>query len=199
MVQVQKAALPVLVVVVCLLLSFDGVSDFFVYRRSGLFSGEYWRFISGNFVHINWQHLWLNLAAWLLIWIYGASVCTAFMWLLSLLFCAAGVSVGLLLWLPGIEEYSGLSGVLHGLFIVVAGLRLLVQRNDYSAWGVLAVVAAKLVYESSRGGLEITGTWIGLPVVSEAHLYGTASGAVVAAAMILIAMVKKQRGRVFRG
>lgn len=190
--QVGKVALPALVTAVCLLLSFDAMVEFFIYRRSAFFAGEYWRLVTGSFIHTNWQHLLLNLVAWLLIWVYGTSVCAISTWLLAFSVCTVGVGVGLLLWLPEIEAYSGLSGVLHGLLVVVSGVRLLVWRSDYSAWAVLAIVVAKLAYELSQAGSGITGEWIGLPIVFEAHLYGAVSGAVVIMAMILVAMIRKR-------
>ncbi len=192
--RIEQATVLTLVIVVCLLLSLAAVSGLFVYWRDGILHGEYWRLVTGNFVHLNWQHASLNLVAWFLVWVYGARVCGLATWLVSLLLCASGVGIGLLLLLPEIELYSGLSGVLHGLLVVVAGLRLLAWRRDYSAWAILVAVLAKLVFEGVWGSAGATVDWIGMMVVSEAHLYGALSGAllfiVVALARAVIARVR---------
>ncbi len=180
-----KAATVIAVIVVCLLLFAGTPADFFAYQRGHLLAGEYWRLLSGHFVHVTGAHLLLNLAAWVLIWVYGRSVCSHLMWAVLLFFCALGTGVGLLVFLPEIEWYTGLSGVLHGLFLAVAVLRLSAQRDDYAAWFILAVVAVKLAYEHFQGPTP-TVEWIGVRVIFEAHLYGAISGLLTVAALGLI-------------
>ena len=169
------------VVVVCLALSTDAAGELFIYRRGDLLAGEYWRLVSGHFVHVTTAHLLLNLAAWLLIWVYGRAVCTNLTWVVLVSVCAAGTGVGLLWFSPEVMWYTGLSGVLHGLFIAIAVLRLLAYRGDYAAWFVLVIIAIKLAYEYSQGATPITASWVGLQVIPEAHLYGAISGILVAA------------------
>ena len=174
----------------------DPVCDF-IYWRTGILHGEYWRPVTGNFVHLSWQHASLNLAAWLLVWVYGTRVCGIAMWLVSLLLCAGGTGIGMLLFLPNIEVYSGLSGVLHGLLILVSGLRLMARPGDYSAWAILVVVMAKLIFEGIWGPTGATADWIGLMVVSEAHLYGALSGASLLTVVALTRVVAARRGGIF--
>ena len=191
---IERIAVLLLVPAVCLSLSLAAVSDLFVYWRIGILHGEYWRLITGNFVHLNWQHASLNLTAWFLVWVYGMRVCGVATWLVSLLLCACGVGVGILSFLPNIEVYSGLSGVLHGLLILVAGLRLMAWRRDYSAWAILVVVVAKLVSEGIGGPLGATADWIDLTVASEAHLYGALSGVALLVATVLLRAVAARGG-----
>ena len=187
-----RSALTVAVVsVVCLLcLLLGGLGDELMYRRSEIISGDYWRFISGHFVHSNAKHLLLNLAALWLIWIYAAGMCRQRDWLLLLLLCAFGTSVGLWFLDPEIRWYTGLSGVLHGLLLTVTVVRLLRCRSDYSAWFILLMVVGKLGYEYFYGATALTADFIALPVVEQAHLYGAMSG-VLAAAMLTRGHLKR--------
>ena len=182
----NKIALFVVVLTACLLLSTNiAIGDFFIYRRSDILSGEYWRLIGGNFVHLNMPHLLLNLVAWLLIWQYGLSACGNFVWWVLLLVCSLGTGVGLLFFSPEIEEYTGLSGALHGLFVAISVLRLLISRSDYSAWLILVVLAIKLVFEHFFGATTVTADWINLDILVEAHWYGFVSGALAVAVIYL--------------
>ncbi len=188
-----QQATAVVVVAICLALFTDAARDLFIYRRDGFLAGEYWRIVSGHFVHITAPHLLLNLAAWLLIWVYGRSVCAGPTWAALLFFCALGSGAGLVAFSPEVEWYTGLSGVLHGLLIAVAVLRLSACRGDYAGWFILAVVAVKLGYEHFQGPTPVTADWVGLRVIFEAHWYGAVSGVLVVTAIGLIRAARRRR------
>ena len=69
-----------IVTAICMLLVTDRLSDIFIYHRDQLIAGEYWRLISGHFVHTTITHMVLNLASWWLVWGYGLAVCNYRMW-----------------------------------------------------------------------------------------------------------------------
>ena len=186
----RQTAAALVVTVACLVLFVDSVSDFFIYHRGGILAGEYWRFISGHFVHGTTEHLLLNLAAWLLVWVYGLPVCSNSTWTSLLLACALGSGAGLFWLSPEVEWYTGLSGVLHGLFAAVSILHLLESRRDYAAWFILVVVSVKLGYEYFQGPTPITSDWVGLRVIFEAHWYGALSGVL---AVFFIGLLRKRR------
>ncbi len=179
----KASAALVVVTGVCALFVLERPAELFIYDRTAFLSGEYWRLVSGHFVHKTWAHLLLNLAAWWLIWAYGRPVCGNGMWALLLFVCALGTGVGMFVFLPELEWYTGLSGVLHGLFFAVAILRLSVQRNDHPAWFILAVITVKLAYEHFQGPTPVTAGLVDLPVIFEAHWYGAVSG--VSAAVLI--------------
>ena len=182
-------------VVVCVLLFAETWREFFIYRRSEILAGEYWRLIGGHFVHVNAPHLLLNLMAWLLVWGYGLSVCGNLTWFLLLTFCSLGVGVGLFAFMPQVEWYTGLSGVLHGLLVAVVLLRLSANRGDYSAWFLLVVIAIKLSYEHFQGATPLTADLLDdLPIIFEAHWYGALSGALAAVAVVVIRFCRETRG-----
>jgi len=142
------------------------------YQRDRIFDGQLWRLISAHAVHLGWGHALLNFLAFVLIvaifpesllhragaWLFVASVLS--------------VDAGLLLWRPEILWYVGLSGVLHGLLAgacVLAGRRL-------EGRILLLMLAAKIIWEQSRGALPSTATLAGGPVVVDAHLFGAIGG-----------------------
>jgi len=87
------------------------------FSRSAIEHGEWWRLITGNFMHSNHWHLLLNLGGLLLATLLVGHL---FSWQHFLsLFISNGLMVGVLIYYfnPDISYYVGLSGYLHGLFI----------------------------------------------------------------------------------
>ena len=152
--------------------SFNGA---FFFKREDILYGHYWLLLSGHFSHANTSHLLLNVAAWTLVWIYGWSVCNGLIWSLLFSVSTLGTSLGLF-FLLDIEWYSGLSGVLHGLLIAIVLLRLLKNRQDWSAWLLLLFIPAKLLYEYLSQAPFYTASLINIPVIDEAHFFGFISG-----------------------
>jgi len=141
------------------------------YERDALLDGQLWRALTGHLVHFSWAHLALNLGV-------GALVVAVFRRHLgwgAVLLCAVGTSAGLFLFALRVRWYGGLSGVLHGL--IVYGALASWRRDRRPVW-ILAVllVIAKLVLEAFRGEPGVAAL-IGVPVVSQAHVYGAVSGA----------------------
>jgi rhomboid family GlyGly-CTERM serine protease len=117
------------------------------FDREGVARGEIWRLASGHFVHLDWQHAALNVAALALIVALFGPLFTPVGWLL-LTGCSIAVIDAGLWWLePEIGWYVGLSGVLHGLLAAAAlaapadagspGVAIIVDRTAAWAGGVL--------------------------------------------------------------
>ena len=68
----------------------------------------------------------------------------------------------------------GFSGLLHGLFIYAACLSL--RRDPILGVSALALIAAKVIWETSFGAAEFTTDLIGMPVATEMHIYGIVGG-----------------------
>jgi rhomboid family GlyGly-CTERM serine protease len=112
------------------------------YDRQAVAAGEIWRVLSGNFVHLGWRHLGLNLLGLGLgTWLFAPDR-PAGQWLVATLVAALAVNLGLFWFTPGVRWCVGLSGVLHGLMIVGFGGWAL--QGERYAWGLLAVVVAKM-------------------------------------------------------
>jgi rhomboid family GlyGly-CTERM serine protease len=150
------------------------------YERSGLHAGEYWRLLSAHFVHLDAYHLALNLSGLALLWSLFARDYRPSQWLLIILLSIAAVDAGLWFLSPEVLWYVGLSGLLHGLWAAGAcasGAR----REPYGALLIVALLA-KLAYEHFIGPNPLDQ---GMPVVTIAHIYGAAGGALAALVLAL--------------
>lgn len=148
------------------------------YDRSAIQHGQWWRLLTGNFVHLGWSHLWLNLAGWLLVWLLFKTHVPVKAWGIATVFCSLGVGLGLLWGSPHLSWYVGLSGVLHGYFVI--GALLSIRLGYRFELLLLALVIGKLIWEQNVGPLPGSEKYSGGHVVVDAHLYGAISGALLA-------------------
>ena len=153
-----------------------GVSFFFFedtkFSRDGLENGQWWRVITGNFVHINFPHLFTNLVALFAVLClgYGRVMCST--WVVATLFISVCVTLGVYYFVPSIKFYVGFSGALHGLLAFTA----LMQRKILVCLGILLLIIAKIAVEK-YGDVSIGGHFFGeVRVVFEAHQIGFAAG-----------------------
>lgn len=138
-------------------------------------AGEFWRLLTANLVHFGWIHTAMNAAALLLCVLAFFMDDSLKKIALLLLWCCAGVGLGIYVFNPEYSPYAGLSGAIHGL--MVAGL---LQTRAYPVWIrviALGLIAAKLAQENS-GDYEVTDLQALLPVAVavESHLYGALAG-----------------------
>lgn len=174
--------LPGLLIAICTLLMAGGddVTAALRYQRDAISHGEIWRLLTGNFVHLGWPHLGMNLAGFILIWLLFGRLLSLRQWLITLFVSAAGVGAGLWLLDPALEWYVGLSGLLHGLFVV--GIAASLAQGQRAEWLLLLFLIGKLVWEQLFGALPGSAETAGGAVVVDAHLYGAISGLLLVAA-----------------
>lgn len=151
--------------------------DVFIYWQDSLWT-EPWRLWTAHWVHVGWIHYFLNILAFACLpFIFPRAA----VWHLTALFFILPplISLSFYFFLPDIEAYAGLSGLLHGVYAAVACVHLLYKRERGFAALVLFLIFAKLIWENTVGN---TGTaqLIGSPVLVEAHLLGVIWGIVVA-------------------
>lgn len=143
------------------------------FERDAIAAGELWRLWTAHFVHLGWNHAWLNCAGVLLCCLLAPERFDRRLWLR--LACLA-LGVGLCLWRlsPGVPDYVGLSGVLYGMFV----LCLLPQglQGDKSAWLALACVLAWMLWQWLVAPSVSEERMIGGTIVSIAHVYGFCLG-----------------------
>jgi rhomboid family GlyGly-CTERM serine protease len=158
------------------------------YRRTAL-AGQAWRLLTGHLVHVSALHGVVNVAAWLLLSALFGDVLTLRRQVLLLTGAALAIDLGLVLWLPAIAWYRGMSGVLHGLFFGAATLQLLGRQRAAQArlWplALLAGGSIKLLLEQPAGDTARYAAWLGANVVPQAHVLGAAAGVLMAAALAL--------------
>ena len=152
------------------------------YERAAVLDGQWWRLVTGHLVHADAAHLAWNLAGAALVWwLFGAEY-GRLEWLVIVLASAAAIDIAFLGWMPGLDWYVGLSGVLHGC--MAAGLAAwLARARDPLVLLVAILFAAKLVFEHWQGPLPFTAGTLALPVIVEEHSYGAIGGLAAALAV----------------
>lgn len=156
--------------------------DDFIYWQAALFQ-EPWRIWTGHWVHVGWIHYLLNMAAFACLpFIFYRTKIWHFVSLL--IFLPPMISLCFYLYLPNIEAYAGLSGVLHGIYISIAIIHLFYKRDRGFATVVLLLILAKVVWENTWGNSS-TAELIGSSVLTEAHLLGIIFGVLLAIVYIV--------------
>jgi rhomboid family GlyGly-CTERM serine protease len=158
-------------VMVLLALGGAAVADALAYGRDALAAGQWWRALSGHFVHLGAVHATLNLAGLAALLLLCPERPRAREWLRRIVVLALTVSMLLYLAAPDVDRYVGFSGVLHGLFVL--GLVPMARSRDRIALAVLLLLAIKLTWEHVAGPSAQEARLIGGGVVTVAHLFGT--------------------------
>ncbi len=144
-------------------------------RTEILESGQWWRIVTGNLVHLGYSHLALNLAGLTLISLLLAHALSARQWVFTGLCSMIGVSVGLLLFDPQLSWYVGLSGALYGLLL--GGAIAEFRHHKQMALFIAAFTIGKIIWEQIFGAVESSEAITGGNVIVNAHLYGMVAGA----------------------
>src|SRR5215831_15710538 len=145
------------------------------YDRAGLAQGEWWRVLTGHFVHMNPEHALLNGLGLILMWALFARDFSPIRWLAIYLASCLAISAGLWLRNPQVIWYVGASGALHG--VMAAGTVAHLRRRDLDRWILAGFIIAKLSYEQFAGSMPFAGA---INTVVDAHLYGALGGLVAA-------------------
>lgn len=163
-----------LLIALCIAVQLDeAYAGLLSYQREAVLEGQWWRLLSASLVHLSWSHLAANLAALSLLYIALLRHISPLRFMLLWSLCAIGSVVGLLFFHSSIAWYVGLSGSLHGLLAIWAGL---LWRTQPKLSGLLWIlVLGKLSFELSQGAM--THTWLGEhATVHAAHAYGFIAG-----------------------
>lgn len=143
-----------------------------VFDRAAITQGQIWRLITGHMVHSDAGHALWDIAALAAIGWLLETQCRLRMLLVSLLGCMA-VDVGIWWFMPTLDLYCGLSGVLNTLFVVMLADLWAAHRHPIFPLAGIAL-CIKLAYEIHAGQSLIVATaWPATPL---AHLAGTLGG-----------------------
>jgi rhomboid family GlyGly-CTERM serine protease len=159
------------------------------YDRAAIAGGEWWRLLTGNLVHlpgntIVWEgfrfhgpwHLFLNELGVLVLVLLCPERLSAAVWARRVILLGLGMSLGLYFFAPSLRWYVGLSGVMHGLFLL--GLMPQALKKDIVALGCILYLLGKLGYELYAGAPVSDEHAIGGKVALDSHLWGAISGLV---------------------
>ncbi len=153
------------------------------FHRPAIAAGEFWRLVSGHFVHLGASHLFMNVAGLILVWYLVASSFTSRQWLLVTAIVMVGLNLGLWFLEPNLIGYVGLSGLLHGL--LAAGIVASLGSGRSEIWILGVGLAAKLAYEQLVGPLPGSENATGGAVIVAAHAWGSLAGALAAGLLMI--------------
>jgi len=143
-----------------------------VFDRSAIDKGELWRLITGHLVHGDAGHAFWDIGALAAI---GTMMESQGRWRMAGALLAGVVAVNACLWwfMPGLDFYCGLSGVLNALFVVAIADLWKMYRHPVFLFGGLGL-GAKLAVEMALGqSLFVSTVWPSVPL---AHLAGCIGG-----------------------
>ncbi|MCP1728649.1 rhomboid family GlyGly-CTERM serine protease [Natronospira proteinivora] len=153
----------------------ETAQNLFAYQRDAIQDGQWWRWLSGHWVHFSLEHLMMNLLGLLLLgWLV-----TGWLGTTNLFFCAlvgaVGISAGFWFFYPELQLYVGLSGVCAAVWAAgaVAGIRC----RALLAAALFLLLVVRLILDFTSPLSEMSATAIQGQVVVEAHLYGAIVGA----------------------
>ena len=163
------------VVAIWAFLGLGAAPEAWVFDRLAIADGEWWRLVTGHWVHSDGSHAGWDIAMLLL---FGVLFEPRLAWRLPLVLLVATLAVDAWLWwgVPDLRWYCGLSGILNGLLIV--GLLEWWRKTHHPLMLLTAGAAAmKIAIEIHAGQALLTQTaW---PSVPTAHAAGFLCGLVI--------------------
>jgi len=149
-------------------------SQYLAFEREKIQSLELWRLLSGNFLHTNFSHLILNALGLSLLWALHGQYFSTKTYLIIFHLISLACTLGIYSFAERLSWYVGLSGTLHGMFVL--GAYFDIRAGMKSGWLLLLGVWAKIAHEQYFGASKEVAELIGASVATEAHLYGAISG-----------------------
>lgn len=163
------------------------------YERATLLQGQWWRALTGHFLHLGWAHAWLNLAGlWLCCGLAQARPSGPGL-LARLLVLSLGVSALLCTLSPSVAHYVGLSGALYGLLVWLLAPQVL--QGDRIALAITLAVIGWAGWQAATGAPPREEALIGGAIITQAHLYGIAVAVAASACGWLLRRVARQAAR----
>jgi rhomboid family GlyGly-CTERM serine protease len=153
----------------------EGVASVLEYQRDSILAGEYWRLLTGHFVHLGWSHMWLNAGSMMTLIVLFRQHLDARRLAVLIPPLGVAISAAFLLFDPEIQWYRGASGLVYALIAwsLLDALSRHPQRLVPGA--LLLVMLAKVGYDYTT---RVAVVDVGAPVIVEAHVYGIAAAVV---------------------
>lgn len=125
---------------------FKGVGSVFIFDRAAVLNGEFWRIFSCHWIHFSSTHLIYNLCVFIAAgWIVEKNNYRHFIFLYAL--TAVFICAALLIFLPDMAYYGGLSGIDCGLIYYCALLKKNQQHWKIICQFIIAFIPVKTAIE----------------------------------------------------
>jgi len=173
---VDHITMPLVILFITIALYFapDNAVNNLVYNRQQLADGQLWRLLTGHFLHTNVIHLVLNCSALILLWALHGQFYSIKNYLSLFIFSSIFISIGLYYCSINLQQYVGLSGVLHSIF--VWGALKDIQTKENTGYVLLIGAILKIAHEQIYGASSEVVKLIHAPVAIDAHLWGALAG-----------------------
>lgn len=171
--------IPLILSHICIILIFASpqINLWLEYDRAAVASGEIWRLLTPNLIHLGVWHTLMNLAGLWFTMILFVHLLRQLDWLIWFLVLFIANIIGLYLWVPSLEHYVGMSGALYGLIAAAAAAEL---RLGIKISGVLLIIVAIKIFLPQLIGVESRyNDWLGGHVIEEAHVIGFIQGLIL--------------------
>ena len=160
------------------------------YERGAVESGQLWRLLIGNYVHLGWWHLTVNLACLLGLGLVSNMPRTLLDWATRFIVLSLGVTLGIHWFCPQIGYYVGLSGILYGLYFTE--FFDAARRGKLMELAVILMIIGRTCWDLSMGTSKSEEALIGGVIIPMAHLFGLLGGLAIVAAQ---AVINRSSGR----
>lgn len=144
------------------------------WSRSGISGGDYWRLLTGQWVHLGLNHLLLNLAGLVVTGLLFTKHPALPIWISYLILSPLAISSGLFLAAPELDWYRGFSGCLHGLLVFTA----LYNIRTETRWSliILGFILFKMTAEVFLYPAVGENPLVGGQVIVQSHWLGALTG-----------------------
>jgi rhomboid family GlyGly-CTERM serine protease len=162
--------------------------DWLQYSRADIAAGQWWRFVTGNIVHLSWRHFLMNIVGLIAIIILFPNRLKLLTLILILISCSLSVTIGMWVFSPDVQWYVGASGALHGLLVALILIEFISDEPWSMHWlniMLLVAIMLKLTWELFMGPIPGSESTAGGPVIVQAHLYGFMGGLLCAGYIII--------------
>lgn len=144
--------------------------DLLIYQPEAIVSGEVWRLLTGQLLHINTEHFLYNVTALVMLYFIAKKLKVNNFFIL-LVWCLILTGLNLFFIFPEVVWYVGASGFLHGIFLILS-VQIINKVNAIFGFILIIGLVSKLLYEYQFGAI----TNMDIVVITQAHLSGVLAG-----------------------